>query len=249
MIALAELQGHWRRNWLRAPGIDDAATRVHWLQAGPWCADIRVPLLRPGLDAGSLDAMTPADLAALLAAEGFAGRVTLGGTLCTWHRDWNWQGYPCPVDAGTLRFDPTGRLIEDGAEADYREEWERVPCATFAAEAVTTDGADGLLLGNGGSFLLALGRRGAPSWPALAEALREGRAAPAEAAPAFASVYVLGHWDDGTGIADLSTQPFCEGQPVLAREGAAARLVLPDFHGREIARTLRLASLPDEAAA
>ena len=89
MISEATLQGHWQRNWLRAPGFEDSTTRVHWVQAGQWCADIRVQLVRPSLATGALAAMAPAELAVLISAEGFAGRTTLEGDICTWHRDWN----------------------------------------------------------------------------------------------------------------------------------------------------------------
>lgn len=245
MISLADLQGHWRRNWLRAPGTEDLTTRVHWLQAGQWCADIRVPLSRPGLEAGgSLSDMAPSDLAILLSAEGFAGRVTLDGDLCTWHREWNWRGFPTPVDAGILRFDSFGRLVEDGAHSDYREEWQCVLTGPWIAEAVEADGADGLLLSHDAGFVLALGQRGAPSWPGLPEALRDGSASAEEVSDAFASVYVLGHWSGEEGIADLSTQPFCEGHAVLSRRGDSAQLVLPDFHGRMVEQTLRLSEIP-----
>jgi hypothetical protein len=243
VITEADLQGHWRRNWLRAPGVEDTTTRVHWVQAGPWCADIRVPLLRPALDAAALSAMAPGDLAVLLSAQGFAGRTTLAGDTCTWHRDWNWHGFPCPVDAGTLWFDPAGRLIEDGVHADYREEWQAVPGGAWAAMSAEAAGISGLLIASDTQFLLGLGQREAPAFPALAAALREGTATAAEAEAAFASVYVMGHWQGSAGIADLSTQPFCEGQAVLRRDGATARLTLPDFHGRMQEQILRLTPL------
>ncbi|NJM82563.1 MAG: hypothetical protein HC844_08720 [Tabrizicola sp.] len=54
---------------------------------------------------------------------------------------------------------------------------------------------------------------------------------------------MTGHWDGAEGIADLSTQPFCEGSSVLARRKGAAELTLPDFHGAAVARVLRLAPL------
>lgn len=243
MITQAALQGHWRRNWLRAPGFEDSTTRVHWVQAGPWCADIRVPLVRPGRDAASLSDMAPDQLALLLSAEGFAGRTTLDRDICTWHRDWNWRGFPCPVDAGRLWFDPAGRLIEDGVHADYREEWQAVPGGPWQAMAAETAGAEGLLITCDTHFLLGLGQRNAPAWPALAAALRDGSAPAAEAEAAFGSVYLIGHWQGAAGIADLSTQPFCEGLPVLHRDAGAARLTLPDFRGRMQGQTLRLTPL------
>lgn len=245
MISGADLQGHWRRNWLRSPGVEDSTTRVSWVQAGAVCADIRVPLVRPGLrGASSLSQLSGADLAVLLSAEGFAGHITLERDLCTWHRVWNWRGFPCPVDAGRLWFDDAGRLIEDGVHADYREEWEPVPSAPWTAFAVQAEGGEGLLLSDQRQFVLGIGQRGAAADPALAAALRDGSALPADAAGVFDSVYVLGRWDSGEGIAELSTQPFCEGTAVLRRGAADARLTLPDFFGSQVTVTLHLSD-PD----
>jgi hypothetical protein len=242
----ADLQGHWRRNWLRAPGVEDRTTRVNWVQAGNWCADIRVPLIRPLKSVAALSAISGPDLAQLLSAEGFAGHITLAGDVCTWRRSWNWHGFPCPVDAGTLWFDDDGHLIEDGVHARYREEWVRVSGDPWRAEAVETDTADGMLISNDRDFVLGLGQRGAAAWPSLANALRDGEADPAAAAMAFHSVYVMGHWEGTRGIADLSTQPFCEGRAVLARGKDAATLTLPDFNGAEVTRTLRLSPIASD---
>ena len=242
-VTEADIQGHWRRNWLRASGFEDGTTRVHWVQSGPWCADIRVPLIRPPPDAGSLSAMSGADLALLLSAEGFAGRTSLAGDVCTWARQWNWRGFPCPVDAGALWFDDRCRLIEDGIHADYREEWVRVPGPGWNAWAVEAGGMDGMLLANDTGFLLGLGQREAPALPTLAQGLRAGDADPADAAAAFASVYLIGHWDGARGTADLSTQPFCEGRAVLTRNTDSADLTLPDFHGANATCALHLTPL------
>lgn len=248
MITQAQLQGHWRRNWLRAPGLHDATTRVHWVQAGPWCLDLRVPLVRPLAQAGALAALAAGDLALLLAAEGFAGQITLHDDICTWQRHCNWRGFPAAGDAGRLWFDAAGLLIEDGVHADYREEWQAMPAAPgqtpWQAMAARTATAEGLLIGNDRQFLLGLGHPGAPAWPGLAAALCAGQASPQEAAAVFQSVYVLGHWRGGDGIADLSTQPFCETHAVLRRDAAGARLTLPDFHGRMQEQTLHLTALP-----
>lgn len=240
-MRLADLQGHWRRNWLRAPGLEDTTTRVHWLQAGRWCADIRIPLHRPALDGATcLADLSPAALADLLTAEGFAGHVTLDADVCTWTRTRNWRGFPCPVDAGRLWFDAQGLLIEDGVHADYREEWQHLP-ATFTPLAI---GEEGLLLTSPTTFLLALGLSDTPATAPLAAALRDGTAKPRDAAPAFASTYILGHWKGDSGIAHLSTQPFAEGHTILSRDGAALRLTLPDFDGHVAPRDLRPTPLP-----
>lgn len=244
MIAQSDLQGHWRRNWLRTKGLEDTTTRVHWVQAGQWYADIRVPLVRPLLSVTSLSAMVPGELALLLSCEAFAGRTTLAGDICTWHRDWNWRGVPCAVDAGRLRFDAAGRLMENGVYADYSEEWQAVPGGAWTALAVETSTADGLLITNDTHFLLSYGQRDAPAWPELAAKLRAGTAQTIEAEAAFASFYVMGLWQGAAGIAELSTQPFCEGQAVLHRDQGGARLTVPDFHGRRQEHTLRLTALP-----
>jgi hypothetical protein len=247
VISADDIQGHWRRNWLRAPGFEDTTTRVHWVQAGRWCADIRVPLIRPDVaKAGALAALSGPDLAMLLSAEGFAGHTTLAGDVCTWHRSWNWRGFPCPVDAGTLWFDDHGHLIEDGVHADYREEWQYVPAPAWRAWEVQADDADGMLISNERAFVLALGQRGSSASPQLAQALRDGTARADEAAHAFGSVYVMGRWQGGQGIAELSTQPFCEGDAVLTLDQTRAELTLPDFHGALHIRALRLSPVATE---
>ena len=73
--------------------------------------------------------------------------------------------------------------------------------------------------------------------------LRESDAALADAEPAFASVYVKGHWDDRQGIADLSIHPFCEGRADLTCDDGRAKLTLPDFHGTIDTRAIRLTHL------
>ncbi len=239
----ADLQGHWRRNWLRAPGFVDDTTRVHWVQAGRWCADIRVPLIRPDLQGAALADLSRPDLATLLAAEGFVGHTTLDADVCTWTRTWNWRGFPCAVDAGKLWFDAAGLLIEDGVHADYREEWAQVPGDPWLAFDLEADAGTGRLLTDNQTFVLGLGACDAAAWPTLAQALHSGEARPADAAEAFRSVYVMGHWDGPQGIADLSTQPFCEGQPVLTRGHDSATLTLPDFHGALVQHRLRLSPL------
>ena len=40
MITLADVQGHWRRDWLKAPGFSDTTTHVHWMQCGTLFADM-----------------------------------------------------------------------------------------------------------------------------------------------------------------------------------------------------------------
>jgi len=232
MITMARLRGHWQRDWIRAPGRDDATTRVHWLQSALHFADIRIPLHRPGLDdARCLADLAPADMAVLVEAEGFAGHITLHEDTCTWHRAVNWQGFPCPADVGKLWVDPAGKLIEDGVHADYREQWARVTGPPFGALRASGSGIAGFLLLNTKTFLLVAAPVDVPARPELCDGLRSGRARTADAAPVFESVCIMGQRDGDCGTATLSTQPFCEGRTVLSLGMDAATLTLPGFDG------------------
>ena len=243
MIGLDSVQGHWRRDWIRAPDLEDSTTRVHWLQAGALFADIRVPLDRPPPGrARCLAELPAAALADLLSAEGFAGHISLQGDVCTWHRMVNWRGFPCPVDAGRLWFDAAGALIEDGVHADYREQWWHQPSGTLDARLVQAEGATGVLVTGPALFLLVLGAADTPARPDLAIALRAGQATAADAAPAFDAVCLMGRIEAGRGVATLSTQPFCEGHEVLALGQDNATLTLPGFDGSTRRRDLDLLS-------
>ncbi len=218
MIAAQDLQGHWQRDWIKAPGFEDHTTRVHWLQAGDLFADIRVPKLRPDLSGcACLADASPADLEALSLAEGFAGTITVEDGDCTWHREMNWQGPPKAADIGRMSFDAEGRLIEDGVLADYRELWVKRPTPPLRGHRLTCGDQSAILIENAEVFLLALG--------AL------------EADLPFGSTYCLGQWEGESGVADLSTNPFCEGQTVLTR-GGTFTWHGPVFDGSRVPQTL-----------
>ncbi|MBT8154243.1 hypothetical protein KMP13_10105 [Epibacterium ulvae] len=234
MIGAGDLQAHWSRVWLRAPGVEDATTRVHWMQCGPLYADIRIPLDRPALDgATALCDLAPAQLASLMAAEGFAGTITVVDSICTWARDINWHGTPDGLDAGLMSFDAAGDLIEDGVHADYAELWRKKPAATTVAHRVQGGGQHGVVVFSKSQFLLALGTPDAPASAPLITALKEGLQ-PDGLPGHFASHYILGDWDGAVGTARLATNPFLERKQVLTAaadraEGFTADLV--DFFG------------------
>lgn len=204
MTTQEDLQGHWARDWIKAPGFEDHTTRVHWMQAGDLYADLRIPLDRPDLTGHAcLADLTPGELAMLQQAEGFAGSITVADSTCTWQRDINWHGLPQAVDAGLMWFDDAGDLIEDGVEADYRELWKSVPVAPLRGHRISVADFSGVLVENDDVFLFGLGPKPVSK-----------ASGPAQ----FTSVYCIGHWDGSLGIADLSTNPFCEGKPVLERD-------------------------------
>jgi len=126
MMQIADLQGHWRRDWLRAPGLEDRSTCVNWMQCGALYADIRIPRTRPEIrGATSLADLSCAALLKLMRAEGFAGEIALRSNVCTWARDIDWHGPNDTPDAGRLDFTGEDGMLETGVAADYTEKWSR----------------------------------------------------------------------------------------------------------------------------
>ncbi len=236
MITGADLQGHWRRDWIKAPGFEDHTTRVHWMQAGALFADIRVPLNRPDLTGHSCLADLPATaLERLLHSEGFAGTIDVTDNTCTWHRETNWHGPPEADDIGLMSFDGAA-LFEDGLHAKYRERWLRVPTPPLRGHRITLHDMSGVLIENDTVFLIAIGP--APETHAKPDPHIPDRSA---IKAHFASTYCMGHWQEtDQGIATLSTNPFCEGQTVLTRKDGFTWQA-PAFDGSATPQHLSLA--------
>jgi len=101
------LHGVWRRDRVeRGDGSVDRDSRVVWLQTPTLYADIRVPRDRR-------------------APQGFAGRLTVTGQVCSWHRPIDLQPPPHPPDVGAM-FRRGRRMIECGIHANYLEDWRLV---------------------------------------------------------------------------------------------------------------------------
>lgn len=231
MITLDDIQGHWVRSWIKSPLVEDHDTRVHWMQVGPCFADVRIPHDRPALDGvRALDGLAPAALSALAEAEGFAGRVSLEGTACTWHRAVNWHGVPDAVDVGTIAFDAEGRMVEAGVHADYTELW--VPEGPAPARAFELSGAgyEGVLVTQGAASVIGIGWPDKPPTAPLTAALRAGTV-PDGAAQLFDGIHALCSWDADVATARLATHPFAEGAPLLEWRGDTLIWHRTDFGG------------------
>ena len=224
MTTQDDLQGLWRRAWIKAPTEnplrEDHTTRVNWAQSGVLYADLRIPLERP-LPAGATclaDLDAPA-LLALMQAEGFAGTIDVADSICTWAREINWHGETPDVDAGRMWFTEDGNLIEDGVHADYRELWQQAAKPPRQARRVEASDLSGILVWSPEMFLLGMGRPDAPATSAMIAALETGEI-PTDLPAHFETEYTFGHWQLDIGIADLCTNPFREDETALSRRGA-----------------------------
>lgn len=240
MIRVADIQGHWVRRWIKAPGFEDHATRVHWMQAGETYADVRIPLERPDQGAATCPADLPAAaLYALAQAEGFAGHVTLDGDACTWHRSVNWHGTPEGADVGRIDFDADGRMIETGVLADYTELWEQTAKTATRAIRFASEDYAGVLVSEDGIGVLGIGRTSTPTTAPLVRELQHV-AIPHGVDALFDGLHALCAIRDGQAIAMLATNPFVERQQCLSLKDDAVIWHKSDFGGTRTEVEMRL---------
>lgn len=244
MISLSDVQGHWVRDWIKAPGFEDRTTRVHWMQAGPDYADVRVPLERPALGATrSLMELDANALFSLAQAEGFVGHVTLNGDNCTWHREVNWHGAPDATDIGTISFDAHGRMIEAGVLADYTELWEQSATAKTTALRFGDGTYSGLLVMAGDVGVVGIGRATKPASQPILESLKAGHL-PVDAHRFFDGIHALCQISGGTVTATLATNPFVEGTTILLLSNDAVTWHQTGFDGTQTDLSLQIESEP-----
>ncbi|MEM1149126.1 MAG: hypothetical protein AAGI03_01005 [Pseudomonadota bacterium] len=230
MITTEQVQGHWARRWIKAPGFEDHSTRVHWAQVGSLYADVRIPSDRPALgSATSLAAMPSVALVEFCKAEGFAGTTSLSGDSCTWHREVNFHGAPDGEDVGQISFDENGDMIEAGVLSDYTELWAHSSAPHSTAFRLAGAGFEGILATVGETFVLAIDRPGRAATKPLIEALCSGGLSGIETL--FDGIYAMGVWDGANATAKIATQPFSEGTSILAMKGNHAMWHRIDFAG------------------
>ena len=234
-MTIDDLEGLWRRDWLRAGNSIDDTTRVFWAQAGGLFIDIRIPLHRPSISSYRCLAELDADaLLQLTQAEGFSGHISLVNNECTWHREINWHGQSDQIDAGKLWFNESADvLMEDGIYDDYQEQWQRQPQHDFEVLELDIPEIRGLLLVSDSLFILGVGAVSAQGTASLKASLQKGEV-PASAQLLFSSQYCLGRWDGNDGIAELSTNPFCENSRVVFRDGENIKWVQYCYDGSQV---------------
>jgi hypothetical protein len=138
-----ELTGLWRRSSIAWPdGRRDTTTQVHWLQGLSAFGDLRQPEpLRNFQHIHSLSDLSRQDCMRLAQQQGFAGYLTFAGQHFEWTRVIDYQPTGPYLDAGSLRLEADGTLIEVGRELDYVEHWQREAGECESTQTALTDHA------------------------------------------------------------------------------------------------------------
>jgi hypothetical protein len=206
-----------------ATGVEDAATRVVWIQSHGLTADLRLPLHRPDVRArGELAACTADERAQLARGEGFVARTSWDGALMRWDAFAAFQPYDKWPEPG--RLERVGAcLVEWAPSGVYVEDWRLQPGSDglcIGLELVSETGADGRegprsggLVIAGDHALLLVGRR---------ESLRPGRThellarEPELWRTAFDCDVAYGRRDGADWRVALAVDPFREGSVLIA---------------------------------
>ena len=235
MIDAKALEGHWRRNWIKAPGFYDDTTRVDWLQAPDGYVDMRLPSDLPDLT--GVQALVELDtptLASLMRSEGFAGTIKVVDAVCTWHRAINWHGTPQGPDVGAMRWDAAGHLIETGVHADYVEEWADMENSALHYRRLVSGNRQMHVCWSASGFLFGIGNPNAPATAPLIAALQAGQRPVAQLEEHFLGLFAMGEWEGATGIIRSATSPTMMGQDFPGPDSLAKGVfstVRSDFHG------------------
>lgn len=224
LVTARELQGVWQRDWLKSSDHLDTTTRVLWAQAGDLFVDLRVPAERPVIKGStSLATLSSEQQNALTKAEGFAGRIEVSESICTWHRGINWHGPSAAIDAGRLHVEDTSTLIETGVHDDYCEQWRLSQNPPARAHRVTYNNLHGIVIFTNTHFFFGIG--------VPVDSLLEQDTATVSQINPFESEYTCGRWNGHEGIAVLSTNPFNEMQQVLSAESGQLKWHHLSFNG------------------
>lgn len=208
-----------RRSITYATGVEDADTRVIWVQSHGLTGDLRLPAVRRDLrHRGSLAACTAEELAALAQGEGGVADTGLREGRMTWSNWAAFQPYDKWPEPGELRrVGPA--LIEFAPSGIYVEDWRLQPGSAglrvgLRLVSETPPGGpetprDGGLVIAGEHAIFALARRTA--LPAEAPAHRQLAADPSLAAAVFDAQALYARRQADTWRVALSIDPFAEG--------------------------------------
>lgn len=205
-----------------ATGVEDATTRVIWIQSHGLTADLRLPLHRPDVAArGELGACTPTQRAELARGEGFIAHTSWDGEHMSWDTKAAFQPYDKWPEPGRLQR-VGACLIEWAPSGVYVEDWRLQPGSSglcVGLELLSETGADGVEAPRAGGLVIAgehaillVGRRRPLPRGRAHEVLAEAPDLWADAFDASVAYARLG--DDGW-ITALAVDPFIEGRPLF----------------------------------
>jgi hypothetical protein len=157
----AWLSGTWKREWIRRDGVTTNTMTVRYLQTPYWFGDVRIPIDRPRITAGSLPALTDAELAALAKQRGFFGYTTVVGDVSTWHHELDYQPNNGGVDTGRIERLGASSMLEHGLDGSFVEHWWNLASGDgkfFTVRVMRGGRLDRMLVVTGDHFLYARNR-------------------------------------------------------------------------------------------
>lgn len=183
-IVPAPFRGLWQREFIRlGDGTEDRTTRVFWAQTSSWFIDLRVPNNRaPHLVKSGFGDLTLDDCLTLAAQKGFAGRLSVKGSRCTWHRLLDYRPPTGRSDTGEVVV--RGDTLRERGDAsavlatDYEELYIRRVSVDKGCVALALKEGGSSWCGNGPAVLILLGdkflfARGRPEPLSQAESLAD----------------------------------------------------------------------------
>lgn len=235
MIDAKALEGHWRRNWIKAPGVLDDTTRVDWFQAPDGYVDMRLPCDLPDLPGvQALAELDTATLASLMRSEGFAGTINVVDAVCTWNRAINWHGTPQGADVGAMSWDAAGHLVETGVHSEYAEQWAGLDTPPMRYIRLVCGHRQLHVCWSDSQFMFGIGNPEAPATAPLLDALKKGQRHHPWLEQHFLGVFAMGEWDGSDGVIGTSTSPLMIGEVFLDRRALEAGALVTqraDYHG------------------
>lgn len=192
---------------------------MHWVQGASDYVDLRLAADLPTLPRTSVLAALSAPAGAALArGEGFAGRISVVGGVCTWARWINLHGTHEGIDAGEMTWDSAGDLIETGVHGVYTELWQRVAPGPFRTRWFTCGARRMAVVWSDTTVAFGIGDPSAPRW-------REEHGLGA----LCSGVYGLGYWDGGRAVVSGATDPRFVGERLFTSADLEASAITVPF--------------------
>jgi hypothetical protein len=222
--------GLWQRLILQLDAApSDVTSTVFWLQTRAWHAQMNIPAPRPDFSGThGLPDCSRDQLMWLARQGGFVGLTEIEGELCTRGRHSDFRPAVRARDVGRMVFIDRDTIVETGLEARYLEIWERVPGSSGLAVALerlnqrgeASDPLERILVT--GEYMMHVRSRCstlslAPA-ASLLELIEREKCSDERARDLVDFEISFARQTPGGWRTQLSTLPFVEGRPIIARE-------------------------------